>query len=86
MNLFSKFVVDNLRIKPRINRIIGQLKGVEKMIEEKRDCEEILLQISAIKKAIDGLSKVVLSSSICRFVPEERQREVEKVISRAVDL
>ncbi len=78
--------MDNLRIKTRINRIIGQLKGIERMVAEGRDCEEILLQIGAVKRAIDGLTKVVLSSSLCRFVPEERQSEVEKVISRAVDL
>ena len=84
--LFLGFVVDNLRIKTRINRIIGQLKGIERMVAEGRDCEEVLHQIAAVKRAIDGLTKVVLSSSICQFVPEEKQGEVEKVISRAVDL
>ncbi len=78
--------MDNLRIKARINRIIGQLKGIERMVSEGRDCEEVLLQISAIKKAIDGLTKEILTSSICRVVPEKERGNIEKVISRAVDL
>ena len=78
--------MDNLGIKNRINRIIGQLKGVEKMLEEERSCEDVLLQISAIKKAIDSLTKVVVSSSLCKFLPHKEKEKVEKVISRAIDL
>ena len=78
--------MDTLRIKARINRIIGQLKGIERMVAEERECEEILLQISAIKKAIDGLTKEILTSSVCRVVPEKERGNIEKVISRAVDL
>ncbi len=78
--------MDNLRIKARINRIIGQLKGIERMVSEGRDCEEVILQISAVKKAIDGLTKEILTSSVCQVVPEKERGNIEKVISRAVDL
>ena len=78
--------MDNVRIKGRINRIIGQLRGIERMLFQGRDCEEILLQISAVKKAIDGLTKMILTSSVCQVVPEKERESVEKVISRAVDL
>ncbi len=43
-------------LNQRINRIIGQLKGIQRMLDERRDCQEVLQQISAVKKAIDGLS------------------------------
>ncbi len=76
----------NKNIKARINRIIGQLRGIEKMVQEERDCEEILLQISAVKKAIDGLTKEILASSICKLVSDDKKLDVERVISRAVDL
>ena len=42
-----------LDITQRINRIVGQLRGIEKMIKSERECHEILQQISAAKKAID---------------------------------
>ena len=70
----------------RINRIIGQLKGIQKMVEEKRDCSDVLQQISAIKKAIDGLSKEIVVSDMCEFLPQKDITRVEKMIDRAINL
>jgi DNA-binding FrmR family transcriptional regulator len=73
-------------ISQRINRIIGQLKGIERMVNEKRECGEVLQQISAIKKAIDGLSKEIVISDICRIVPQDKTQEVTKMVERAISL
>lgn len=73
-------------INSRINRIIGQLRGVEKMIAKERDCSDILQQISALKKAIDGLSKEIVVSDICRFVPKNKSEKVEKMMDRIISL
>ena len=73
-------------VSQRINRIIGQLRGIEKMLKNNRYCEEILQQIIAIKKAIDGLSKEILVSDICRIVPKEKTEEVKKIVERAISL
>jgi DNA-binding FrmR family transcriptional regulator len=75
--------MDNTR---RINRIIGQLRGIERMVASKRDCGEVLQQISAIKKAIDGLSKEIVISDICRLLPKEDTRKVEQMLERAINL
>lgn len=73
-------------IKKRVNRIAGQLRGVEKMVNQERDCNDILQQMSAIKHAIDGLSKEIAVSSICRLVPKEESKRVEKMMERAINL
>jgi len=73
-------------ISQRINRIIGQLKGIERMVNEERECGEVLQQISAIKKAIDGLSKEIVISDICRIVPQDKTQEVTKMVERAISL
>ncbi len=70
----------------RINRIIGQLKGIERMSKGKRDCSEILQQVSAIKKAIDSLSKEIVMSDICKFVSKENAKKVEAMVERAISL
>lgn len=70
----------------RINRIIGQLKGIARMVKEKRDCSEVLQQVSAVKKAIDGLSKEIVVSDMCEFLPEKDVTRVEKMIKRAINL
>lgn len=73
-------------ISVRINRLIGQLKGIERMISSNRDCSEILQQISAVKKAIDSLTKEVLVSQVCQIVPKEKEKEIEKMMERAINL
>lgn len=73
-------------ISKRINRLIGQLKGIEKMIDSKRECSDVLQQISAVKKAIDGLSKEIVISDICRLMPKEDTRKIEQMVERAINL
>jgi DNA-binding FrmR family transcriptional regulator len=44
----------------RLNRIIGQLEGVRRMIEERRYCGDILQQTTAVQSALRGLEAAVL--------------------------
>lgn len=48
--------------KNRINRLIGQLKGIQKMIDEDRACEEILVQLSSVQNGTKNLSNFLLES------------------------
>lgn len=73
-------------ISARINRLIGQLRGIERMTKEGRECGEILQQINAIKKAIDGLSKELVISDICRIVPQDKTDQVKQMVERAISL
>lgn len=66
--------------------MIGQLKGIEKMIDQGRDCSDILQQITAIKRAIDGLSKEVVVSDVCKYIAKEDSKRIEKVIERAINI
>ncbi len=74
------------KVEKRVNRIIGQLRGIEKMTHQKRTVEEILQQISAVKKAIDGLTKELVISDIQSYVPLDKLKEVEKMVERAINL
>lgn len=73
-------------ITKRINRLVGQLKGIQRMVETKRDCVEVLQQISAVKKAIDGLSRELLVTDICQYVPPKDSKKVEQIVQRAINL
>lgn len=70
----------------RMNRIIGQLKGIEKMAAEDRDCSQILQQINAVKKAIDAMSKEIVLSDICKYVPKKETKKVQEMLERAISL
>ena len=48
----------------RMSRVIGHLNGVKKMIEDGRDCSDVLIQLSAIRSQIRNVSKVILKDHI----------------------
>ena len=44
----------------RLSRAIGHLESVRKMVENGRDCSEVLIQIAAVRAAITNIGKVIL--------------------------
>ncbi len=44
----------------RMARIIGHMQAVKKMVEDGRDCSEVLIQLSAVDAAIKSVSRVIL--------------------------
>lgn len=70
----------------RLKRIEGQARGIQKMIEEGRDCEAVINQVSAMKSATHALSGKLLESYItyCLSSPDELG-STEKSISAMVD-
>lgn len=48
----------------RINRIIGHANKVKHMLENDEPCEDILIQISAVRSALNGLGKTVLKEHL----------------------
>ncbi|GIW63480.1 MAG: hypothetical protein KatS3mg091_282 [Patescibacteria group bacterium] len=79
--------MDNKRLTQRLNRIIGQLKGIEKMINQDRSCDEIVTQINAVKRAINGFAKEFLVSGFCaRLNNVKDQEELKRALEKAVDL
>lgn len=73
-------------VDKRIKRIIGQLQGIQKMVQTKRDCIEVLQQISAVKKAIDGLTTEVVTDRLENIVSEDQKKEVRNLIQRTISL
>ena len=55
----------------RINRIIGQLGGIKKMIDDDRYCGDILIQLSAAEKALQNLGYIILQDHMSSCVTEE---------------
>ena len=73
-------------IKKRLSRIEGQVRGVARMVDDDRDCHEIIQQLAAIRSAVQQVSLVVVRSyaSQCLLEPHEGESEdaiVEDLIS-----
>jgi len=48
------------KLVQRLRRIEGQVRGVQSMINDERDCREIIQQLSAIRAALQGTSRLFL--------------------------
>ena len=48
----------------RLSRIEGQIRGIQKMIKEGRSCDEILIQISAVRSALSGVAVRLLEDHV----------------------
>ncbi len=55
---------DKDALKKRLHRIEGQVRGIERMVEEDRYCIDILTQIGAVKTALESLAFEVLDDHV----------------------
>lgn len=61
------------KILNRIARIEGQVRGVRKMIESKKECTAVINQVSAIKQAVNMLASEILENEfVCKFERGEK--------------
>lgn len=76
------------KLATRLRRIAGQVNGLERMVAEDRYCVDVLLQIAAVRAALDGAGKLLLgahvescvSDAIASGRPRERQQKLDELI------
>ena len=78
----------NNQVKNRIKRIEGQLRGILKMMEEDKECKEVITQLSAARTAIDRTIGVIVSSNLveCVRLANENGQNAEELVKEAVNL
>lgn len=78
----------NQHVKNRLRRIEGQVKGVLNMMEQGKDCREIVTQLSAARSAIDRAMGVIVSTNLEQCVRESMQqgKGTENLVKEAVEL
>lgn len=59
-------------ISKRIKRAQGQLGAVARMLEEGRSCDEIVIQMSAVSKAVNTAAFTLISSSLKECIMEDK--------------
>jgi len=79
----------NEQMKNRVKRIEGQLRGILRMMEENKDCKDVITQLSATRAAIDRTIGVVVSSNLVECVrnaEENGEKNTEDLVKEAVNL
>ena len=76
------------KVLNRISRIIGHMESTKRMVEDGRDCSEVLIQLSAIESAVKSVSRVILkehmSTCIVDAVKKDDLESLEE-LNRAID-
>ncbi|PAQ13614.1 cytoplasmic protein [Bacillaceae bacterium SAOS 7] len=75
-------------VRNRLKRIEGQVRGVLRMMEEEKDCADIVMQLSAIQGAINRTIGVVVSKNLeqCVRLNVENGEETDEMVKEAVEL
>jgi DNA-binding FrmR family transcriptional regulator len=50
------------KIRNRLRRLNGQVSGIERMLQEHKSCDDILIQIAALKQAVNGVAAELLQA------------------------
>ena len=72
----------------RLSRAIGHLESIRRMVEDGRDCSEVLIQLSAVKSAINNTGKVILQDHIEHCIVdaiESGDNQALEELNKAID-
>lgn len=86
------YTKDKADVQTRLRRIEGQVRGLQKMVEEDRYCIDVLTQVSAVKAALESVALLLLHDHTEHCVAEAiragdgsaRVRELSEAVERLV--
>ena len=68
------------QLQTRLRRIEGQVRGIARMLDEGRTCEDVVTQLMAIRSSIDTVGAAVLDQHLCSCIEPETD-PTEQVIA-----
>ncbi|MFC0562439.1 metal-sensitive transcriptional regulator [Halalkalibacter alkalisediminis] len=78
----------NDQMKNRVKRVEGQVRALLRMMEEEKDCKDLVAQMSAARNALDRTIGLVVSTNLEQCVREQinKGEDTEVFIQEAVNL
>ena len=76
-------------VKNRLARVIGHLHAVERMIDDGRDCAEVLIQLAAVRSALNNICKLILKDHMDHCIVDavaSGDRTTLDELDKAIDL
>lgn len=68
----------------RLSRAIGHLESVKRMVESGRDCTEVLVQLAAVRSALNSTAKVILKDHIEHCIEDAEPGQLQ-ALNEAID-
>ena len=70
----------------RLRRIEGQIRGLQRLVQEGKDCTEVVHQLAAARKALDKVGFIILTHRMQECVEKKRGQDAEKAMDEAMRL
>ena len=76
----------NSKYITRLKRSEGQLRGIQKMIEEERDCADIITQLTAVRSSVERVIEMIITENLTACInkplddPEAQKERLEKAV------
>ncbi len=80
--------IDNKNIMNRLKRTEGQIRGIQKMIDEEKECMDVMTQLSAVRSSIDRVMGMIVAENLknCFEHPETSPEEQAKKMEQAINM
>lgn len=69
--------------RDRLSRVQGQINGIIKMIDEGRDCDELLTQLAAANTALQRAGFTIVSAAMAKCAKEPADSQNRKALEKA---
>ena len=76
---------DRDEIQARLRRVEGQIRGIQRMIDEERDCESIVTQLMAARAALDRASLLIVSRHLQRCLTDAAAKSDQGQLDRIIE-
>ncbi len=75
-------------LNARLNRIEGQIRGLQRMIDGDKDCESILIQLTAIRGGIESVGSLILKNYMALCINKKSKSETDNIeaLSKAISI
>lgn len=70
----------------RLSRVEGQIRGISRMIDEDRGCQDVVTQLSAVKAGIDKIITLMVTENLMHCVSEENAEDQKDKVQMALNL
>lgn len=76
------------KVTSRMKKIEGQLRGILRMMDEEKDCKDVITQLSAVRSAVDRTIGVIVTDNLVDCLSKEDVQTLDKneMVKQAVDL
>jgi DNA-binding FrmR family transcriptional regulator len=79
-------LADKKKLMNRLSRTEGQIRGITKMIEEDRDCREIVIQLAAVRAGVDRVINLIVTENLMSCVLSDTDEIDKKQLEEALEL